>query len=318
MYVCSDLKVEVSKINKNNNDNYRDKVGMFSPQNLKSNIGNLKKSVEKKLDFISTYQKYSDSNVFKKNSKFLKKNKSNLDKILKEDSKVSVRLELDEKKTKILDGEEIISNEKLNRNESYSLPPLIKKRPIFQKDSLLISDEKEMLASSNMKVKKKYRESLSFVSMHMIGPDDNKEDIKEFNKVFQKNLNDILEIKSNKNKYGIIVDEERQRFAQKSRINDQIVKMKDKIHFMKGVIDYCYPKIMIEKFKVLGGKHTIENENSKNSSLISKSPISDNTFMTNLQRNITGKNSPQKNKSLNSKNMKIVAPIHIRSVSNFI
>jgi hypothetical protein len=94
--------------------------------------------------------------------------------------------------------------------------------------------------------------------------------------------------------------------------------MKDKIHFMKGVIDYRYPKIMIEKFKALGAKPKYDKENSKNTSLISKSIVSNNTFMTNFQYNLSNKNSPQKNKNFTPTKLKIVAPLHIRSVSNFI
>jgi hypothetical protein len=134
MYVCSDLKVEENKINKNINTN---KVGFFSPMKLKYSIGDLKSSVEKKLEFINSYEKYEEydkyghsNKVFKKKSKFLKKNTN-------QDASVSTILDKNEKKDIILDIEHIKLNKNLNKSETSSLPAISKRKiRISQKDSM--------------------------------------------------------------------------------------------------------------------------------------------------------------------------------------
>jgi hypothetical protein len=81
-----------------------------------------------------------------------------------------------------------------------------------------------------------------------------------YSKIFNQELETILKIKEykdifkkdSKNKRSQLnnSEEERKNFRKKSPINTEIVGLKEKVHFMKGVIDYVFPKIMIDKVKI--------------------------------------------------------------------
>lgn len=78
-----------------------------------------------------------------------------------------------------------------------------------------------------------------------------------YNNVFDKNLKPILQIKKHGGELDKKVDmdeNEKKSFISKSYVNSQIVDMKKKVYFMKGVMDYIFPKIMIREIKKIKNK----------------------------------------------------------------
>lgn len=77
-----------------------------------------------------------------------------------------------------------------------------------------------------------------------------------YGKIFGQNLEKILELR----KYPERVENqtkankniERRKFAEKNYVNKYICDMKEKIHFMKGLLDFSYAKIICDKVKVIG------------------------------------------------------------------
>jgi hypothetical protein len=84
----------------------------------------------------------------------------------------------------------------------------------------------------------------------------NKEVENVYGKIFGQNLEKILELR----KYPAPVENqtkaykniERRKFAEKNYANKYICEMKEKIHFMKGLLDFTYSKIICDKVRVIG------------------------------------------------------------------
>jgi len=211
---------------------------------------------------------------------------------------------------KTLDRKENVRNyinKQLTKEETAS-GTFIKKneKNIFnnKRSSSLLILPQELLNSLNLPNKQSFVFSRDY-NKHSI----EKTDIdNEFKKVFQKNLNQMLNIKyynkQTKKVINNIMGEERQLFSEKSRANNQIVAIKEKLHFMKGIVDYCFPKIMINKIKIIHNKDTpIHTENPPKK--VIKSSSHDFSIL-NFKRNYT---NIHKNNEIAK--VKILAPLKV-------
>lgn len=152
-----------------------------------------------------------------------------------------------------------------------------------------------------------------------------------YNKVFDKNLNSILEIKRQKSYSNLIkrknIDEERYKFSLKSHVNKKISDIKERVHFMKGIIDYVYPKLMIDKVRIYKEEYCGNNmlKSKSESNIFNKNNKSINSISSDLLQNQNqnqNNSSSQTNRSgfcnfvSQSKKMKSTTRFQINAFSN--
>lgn len=79
---------------------------------------------------------------------------------------------------------------------------------------------------------------------------------KIYSKIFGKNLDDILELRKYPHRMEMQTqankDLERRNFSKKNFLYKYISDMKEKIHFMKGLLDFSYANVICTKVKVIG------------------------------------------------------------------
>lgn len=162
--------------------------------------------------------------------------------------------------------------------------------------------------------------------------------IKDYNKIFKKTLDRITDIKivpkfiDNKLQGETIVtkDEDRKKFAKKNITNERLVKIKDSVYFLKGVIDYCFPKIVIDKLKVFSDPKNVNNVSPLSKNLSPKikhirkenniklggrksnifEPLLGHSHSTKNHKNLPKIKSPTNMDSI----LKVIQPLNIRSI----
>jgi hypothetical protein len=271
MYVCSDLKNYENDKRRSLSYNH---IELLNNNNINQNISTLKTSNLIKLQFIENYNE-------------LEKQDKNRNKIKRVEKHVSLDVQTQyENKNDI---EDMQYNPKttsrtercrgLTTNEGHTkLPPVYTRRSLNKNHTVVspneLSPNNSPLSSKMDKFKYSPNRKSSEVDMHY---HESKPALALYSKVFDKNLEPILEIKANKKisdnslfckKRIVNLEEERQKFAKRSLINKQIVGIKERVHFMKGVIDYVFPKIMIDKVRVVNDAGKILNKEGANTSLI--------------------------------------------------
>jgi hypothetical protein len=272
MYFYSDLKNLNEGAQRRKRSNHHS-IDMLNNRNIDANIDALKESISQKNKFLSSYKQVTgmyllnksnnnssfakskmDDSFIKHAHKELRSISSNRD--LRDQStsiypksqeeEISIINQADKNNGTLMKNSDIISEK---NSPNLSALPLIPNRNFSQNHSYM----KDRVSNISF-IAPTHVRNRSYNSFMLEVPED-KYVAKEFSKIFDKNLNYILKIKSNK-KYDKTnlqksLFDERQKFGNESRTNQQIVDIKDKLHFMKGVIDYCFPKIMIDKIKLI-------------------------------------------------------------------
>lgn len=326
MYFCSDLKNLNEGGPKRKRSNHHS-IDMLNNKNIDAKIDALKESISQKNKFLKSYKHVTGMYLFNKN------NNSSLSKSKIEDSFI---------KNSHRDFRSISSNRDL-QDQSTSIYPkfqeeeeisifnqLEKSNKLYKKNSDTISTKSgpnlsslPIIPNRNFSQNIPYRNNrVSNISFIPTIPERNKsynsflQEVpqdknvaKEFSKIFDKNLNYILKVKSNKkyeksNLQNSLFDE-RQQFANESRTNEQIVEIKDKLHFMKGIIDYCFPKIMIDKIKLI---HETQ-KGQRRASLTKQDGVNFFNEEENLDENFEEKSRKQKHSSRSSR---IKLPFQLR------
>lgn len=81
--------------------------------------------------------------------------------------------------------------------------------------------------------------------------------LKEYNKIFNKKLRSIFQLKD-RNSKNVISDvqmvKELNEFGMKNPVNRKIIEMKNKVYFMRGIVDFSFPKILAIKNRELNKK----------------------------------------------------------------
>ena len=111
---------------------------------------------------------------------------------------------------------------------------------------------------NNRKLKKKYsvyeKDYLMYNDFNIRREKNKPEVEKAYNRVFPKELDGILEIKeipnNGENKICVNRKLERRKFSEKNYVYKYISEMKEKVHFMKGLLDFFFSKIMLDKVKI--------------------------------------------------------------------
>jgi hypothetical protein len=165
---------------------------------------------------------------------------------------------------------------------------------------------------------------------------ENKGVLKDYDKIFKKTLDHITDIKlvpkfiDSKLQGETIVtkEEDRKKFAKQNITNERLVKIKDSVYFLKGVIDYCFPKIVIDKLKMVNDPKVVNNVSPKSKNLSQKvnhfrkesnlklgknimlEPILEHSYSTKHHQNLPKIKSPT---YLDTK-LKVIHPLTIRSI----
>lgn len=245
-----------------NNNMENEKQGNAMDQSLKS-----KKDSNKTDSFLN--MKF-EKNLTESDSEFSlnsmnPKNRKSLNSSLLHLNKDETEYEYEDSSYSDTDSEEIRNEEKDKVNED----------DFDWKTKQLLLNVKKATMISPTKNKKKYgrkysvydKEILKFFDKNIKNEEHDPEVKNIYGMMFRKDMKNILELRKyiqvNSNQTEENKNIERRKFASKSYVNKYICDMKEKVHFMKGILDYSFSKYVTHKQKLL-------SERAKKKYLVSK------------------------------------------------
>jgi hypothetical protein len=256
-------KDKIKNINNSNNNNNKN--------NFKNNKNNLIKKYEnsnkEKLSVnknILINENYEEDNL-NKNKNFNNQNKSNL--------KVNNNNYNNNDK-----NENDINNNNINKNKTKLNPIKTKKT---ENSNFLYKEEEEIINYPKMRV----FDRIKLMSKRKLNEKYTEEVENIFGKIFTKHNEKILELKkypfhSEDAKDKINIHDERYEFSKKTQIREEVCDLMEKVYFLKGTLDYIFPKYIADKIKQkMKNKKNIENNCNSNNN------YNDNNFNNNFDIN---------------------------------
>lgn len=227
MYFYSDWK-RVNDINMKKISRNREQVALFSFKSMDKTIEDLKESNNYKYEFIN---RYNSKPIKKQISSHIKLVKSSVKKVLESSITDSISTRhLCTLSTKSNIYEVDFNNSKsfkTNELDFLAIPTNINSTP-----DIKIFDKRKK--NSSCDVNTIYRKVFDKKYETLIKPKVKKRVVKDT----EGNI-----VKENESKYTTLD-------SNSNNIDSQILKIKKKVLFIKGVYDYAYPKIMMEKLKL--------------------------------------------------------------------
>ena len=227
------------------------KIFFYNNKKLENKIKELKTTLKIKREFLQENERITNH----------KKNKTvNLSQSQKSNKEIYNFQVINSKE------DNLINSPNLKEQNNYSLSPIKRLNFNFKEETnfnLSPNNKNKFLSSrrnSNTYSAYKSSSDIFYISenkyknkfnvIEVKSPEEQKAE-KFCQKVFDKTLLPILNIKKDNKNTKLIYneDKERKKFKNKSYINKQISDIKQKVHFMKGVIDYMFPKVMTNKAK---------------------------------------------------------------------
>jgi len=169
------------------------------------------------------------------------------------------------------------------------------------------TNDNKNINSGNLS-KLKITDRIALMSKGILKESYDTETDKIFSKIFNKNLEEILEMK----KYPIRaasleklnLHDERFKFSKRNSISKEITDLKEKVYFLKGTLDYIFPQYLIGKLNETAKKQKLSNFKKINGK------INESNIVTLTSENESFKKSFCKTKS-NNKNKEVTNGIFI-------